>query len=150
MPQIFPRKFERSRDPETMSADALAAVWREWKGKQPDGTQADISACWWMLVEHLSGSEVAQAEWNGIIFTAGPTRHGATHDLCRMLVAAGCPDQPMRVYRRTDSLHQYSFRSIHKAATMTVKEGFTVRARPGRWVPPEQVAAAFGKVVADS
>jgi hypothetical protein len=72
-----------------------------------------------------TGIEVAECEWNGRRFEAR-SRHGATYDICRQLVAAGAPDMPMHVYRLSVGEHQYTFRSIHGVARFTVQESDTV------------------------
>lgn len=48
------------------------------------------------------------------------SRHGASYELCRVLVKAGCPDQPMTV-----SWNGLTFilPSIHYGATRTLSEG---------------------------
>jgi hypothetical protein len=66
-------------------------------------------------------------EWNGRTFE--PTsRRGASYSLCRELVAAGCPDQAMRVIDHAGKL-QFVLRSVHAAAGRTVTEGVSTRIR---------------------
>jgi hypothetical protein len=86
-----------------------------------------------------SGIEEAWCEWNGRRFLAN-SRHGATFALCRKLVAAGCPDMAMQVYRETDGIHQYTFKSIHRAAGRTIRESAAHVAREVAFVEPPQAA----------
>lgn len=69
------------------------------------------------------------------------SRKGVTHALCRQLVAAGHPDQPLEVCGPNGSLH-FTIRSIHEWAKLT-----TIEDRRGiRQVPyqPEGLARLKG------
>jgi hypothetical protein len=83
---------------------------------------------------HKTGTEEAYCEWNGRRFEVR-SRHGAAYDLCRQLVAAGIPDQPMQVYRASNGAHQYTFRSVHRAALWTIEESDSVPIRVIRYRP---------------
>lgn len=97
------------------------------------------------------GKWVASCEWNGRTIEA-VSRNGAVYALCRELVAAGCPDQPMRVYGPEGRLSLYgpegrlslTIRSIYVAAGRTIKEGSTTTIREAAYsahplatMPPE-------------
>lgn len=62
----------------------------------------------------------ASCEWNGHTFEA-PSRSGASHALCRLLVAAGCPDQALQVFDE-NGRHQFTHRAIHAAAQLMLSE----------------------------
>jgi hypothetical protein len=64
---------------------------------------------------------VAFCEWDGRRFEAR-SRNGAVYALCRELVAAGCPDQSMRVVNAEGRV-QLTIRSIRAGAGRTIKEG---------------------------
>jgi len=91
----------------------------------------------------------AICEWNGRTFEA-TSRSGASFALCRELVAAGCPDQPMEVWasRYTGPVDPSTgiveivpthptlrIASIHKAAGRTIKESDKVPVREATYEP---------------
>jgi hypothetical protein len=62
----------------------------------------------------------ATCEWQGRRFEA-VSRNGASHALCRELVAAGVPDKPLQVFDQDGKL-RFVIRSIHEAAGRTYLE----------------------------
>lgn len=77
---------------------------------------------------------LSSCEWNGRRFQA-PSRGGAVHDLCRVLVAAGVPDMPMHVVGEDGKL-RLTYHSIHQAAGRTIKEGARTPIRSDPFIPP--------------
>jgi hypothetical protein len=80
-------------------------------------------------------SWVAEAIVNGISYSAR-SRHGAPHELARVLVAAGLPDAPMRV-ATAGLLGETTYRSFHAAAGRTIEENAKVAIRSRRYRPPQ-------------
>jgi hypothetical protein len=72
---------------------------------------------------------------NGTISARGVTITHRTPALalCRALVAAGCEDSPMTVYRK--GVPAMLISSIHSAATRTVIENEKVGPRFAKWSP---------------
>ena len=63
----------------------------------------------------------ASCDWNGRTFEAR-SRSGAAYALCRLLVAAGIPDQPLQVFNAKGQI-ELTITSIHIAAGRRIVEG---------------------------
>ena len=63
----------------------------------------------------------ASCDWSGQTFEAR-CRSGAAYKLCRLLVAAGIPDQPLQVFNAKGQI-DLTFTSIHMAAGRRIVEG---------------------------
>jgi hypothetical protein len=87
----------------------------------PNSTSAERGTAW-----------IATCHWDGRLFQA-QSRTGASFTLCRDLLAAGCPDQPMDV--RWEGKVALHIRSIHKAATRTIIENSSQPITEGRFQP---------------
>ena len=82
------------------------------------------------------------AEVDGVIYRAKST-HGATSELCRVLVEAGIPDGPWEA--RRNGRVAFSGPSIHRMATLTMTEGIAQPLRYVKWAPfPRDVFAIAG------
>ncbi|MCU4161275.1 hypothetical protein AiwAL_14375 [Acidiphilium sp. AL] len=66
------------------------------------------------------GMDIAEAMFAGQSYTA-TSRNGATMKLARMLVADGCPDQPVEARGRDDGL-RFTVPSLHRLARLTISE----------------------------
>ena len=76
-------------------------------------------------------SWIAETIINGIVYSAR-SRHGAAHELARVLAAAGIPDAVMRV--TTAGLRgETVYRSFHAAADRTIEENAKVAVRSRRY-----------------
>ena len=83
-------------------------------------------------------SWIAETIINGIVYSAR-SRHGAAHELARVLVMAGIPDAVMRV--TTAGLRgEMVYRSFHAMAAYTFRENAQTPVRRARWVAPEDAA----------
>ncbi len=82
--------------------------------------------------------DIATTRWNDQDWSATST-HGATMDLARKLVAAGCPDQPWQAVG-TDGARRVFGKSLHRLATRTITES-AERGTPTEtvWVDVSQV-----------
>lgn len=85
----------------------------------------------------------ASCEWQEQWFEAVP-RNGAANALCRVLVAAGVPDQPMRMVG-TDGKPRFTVRSIHEAARWTYKESASEPLRRVLYKEHPRAAGAEGQ-----
>ena len=65
--------------------------------------------------------DIASTHWNGQDW-AITSNKGATMDLARKLVAAGCPDQPWQAVG-TDGQRRFFGNSLHRLATRTIVQG---------------------------
>src|SRR5437764_4298804 len=84
-------------------------------------------------------SWIAETIINGIVYSAR-SRHGAAHELARVLVMAGIPDAVMRV--TTAGLRgEMVYRSFHAMAAYTFRESATKPVHQARWVDPATVRA---------
>ena len=82
--------------------------------------------------EGKDGMDVAEATFAAQSYTA-TSRNGATMKLARMLVADGCPDQPVEA-RFGDGRLRFTAPSLHRLVTLTIEEGDRgIRYR--RWKP---------------
>jgi hypothetical protein len=90
---------------EDRMAPISVACWPDERTRTPN------SACAW----------VAEATVDGRTYTAR-SRHGATNELARQLVAAGIIDRPMMIHYR-GLAGTMTWRSFHAAATWTYSEG---------------------------
>lgn len=72
------------------------------------------------ISEAVAGADTASTIYAGRTFTAS-SRNGASMKLARLLVAAGCPDQPVEV-RWPDGAPRFSARSLHRLAELTITE----------------------------
>jgi len=70
-------------------------------------------------------------------------RSGASHELARRLVAAGIPDQPVRV-RQVGLAGHLAWRSLHRMALFDIEEGNAPLHRV-RWRPPPDHADLHGR-----
>jgi hypothetical protein len=75
----------------------------------------------------------ASCEWNGRTFEI-QDRNSPVYALCRELVMAGCPDQPLQV-RKPDGQLELTIRSIHAGAKLTVRESGKTSIRSAPYVP---------------
>jgi hypothetical protein len=81
-----------------------------------------------------SCSWIAETIINGIVYSTR-SRHGAAHELARVLVDAGIPDAVMRV--TTAGLRgETVYRSFHAMAVYTFRENAQTPVRRARWVAP--------------
>jgi hypothetical protein len=77
-----------------------------------EATRTPNSGCAW----------IAEAVVDGRAYTAR-SRHGASNELARRLVAAGLADRPMVVRVNSGRPGTTAYRSFHKAAEWTYSEG---------------------------
>jgi hypothetical protein len=95
---------------------------------------------------YLSGVEEVWLDYPGDpLPLLASSRKGASFVLCRALLELGCPDVALHVFRCSDSRHQYTLKSIHKAATRTIVEGERQWAREAEWVEDPRFAEAGKK-----
>jgi hypothetical protein len=107
-----------STDVATSSASCLVATLRMLPGTRTE----------------QRGSEwEASCQWDGRAFQAR-ARNGATYALCRELVRAGCPDQPLEV-RKANGQLELTIRSIHVGAKLMVRESGKTSIRSAPYVP---------------
>jgi len=79
----------------------------------------------------------AGAVWNGLAY-ATQSAHGACCKLARILVDAGCPDQPWET-RGSDGQRRLFGASLHGLARLTVSSPDAGSPRLAKWAPrPEQ------------
>ena|SRR5437868_6421252 len=82
-----------------------------------------------------SCSWIAETIINGVSYSPR-SRHGAVHQLARVLVRAGIPDAPMRV-TTAGFQGETIYRSFHAMAGYTFKENAQTPVKRARWVAPE-------------
>lgn len=80
---------------------------------------------------------IAETVVAGVTYTA-QSRSGATHELARILVAAGIPDAPIRVETCGIAGH-LTHPSFHEAAKWSISDSGERR----RWEDPDRRAARF-------
>ncbi len=72
-----------------------------------------------ILPAHPPGTDHARAEWAGQVYSAA-SRNGIVSALARVLIAAGCPDQPWQAAR--DDKVAMTGPSLAAAAALTVSD----------------------------
>lgn len=70
----------------------------------------------------------------GIRKFSATSRNGASYELARQLVAAGIPDQPIRI-RQGGIAGSVAWPSLHKHALRTIAEGAARSIREEKWSP---------------
>jgi hypothetical protein len=99
-----------------------------------EATRSANNGCCW----------IAEAIVNRMSYTAR-SRHGAPHEMARVLLAAGIPDAPMQVYTR-GLRGETTYRSFHAMADHTFRENAQTPVKRARWVAhpdgPQQYQAA--------
>jgi hypothetical protein len=85
---------------------------------------------------------LATATIDGRVYDAR-SRSGAPFALARILVAAGIPDQSVRV-TRTGAAGDITYRSLHRMAELTIAESSTQPVRLTKWVAAGAVWAKTG------
>jgi hypothetical protein len=75
-----------------------------------------------MIVFRMDGAYTVRTEWCGHSFEVTQTRGAPTAALCRLLVKAGCPDQPWECWDATTGKPRFHGRSIHGWARKTISE----------------------------
>lgn len=83
------------------------------------------------------GFWIAEAVIDGTPYAAR-SQHGAPHELARLLVTAGIPDQPM-IVRSFGLAGHATYRSLHTAAKRTITENASIGPISARWSDPELV-----------